>query len=63
MANNKKDKKLVRVTISVDPDDYVSIEEMAKNSNLSTAWLIRQAMHEYLANHSNNPAISIALDK
>ena len=63
MANNKKDKKLVRVTISVDPDDYVSIEEMAKKSNLSTAWLISQAMHEYLANHSNNPAISIALDK
>jgi Ribbon-helix-helix protein, copG family len=63
MANIKKDKTLVRITVSVDPDDYASIEDMAKKSNLSIAWLIRQAMREYLVNHSNNPAIRIALDQ
>ncbi len=63
MANIKKAKTLVRVTVSVDPEDYGSIEAMAKKSNLSSAWLIRQAMHEYLVNHFHNAVISIALDK
>ncbi len=37
-----------RVTLTVDPDDYDAINEMAKRSDLSASWLIRRSMREFL---------------
>jgi len=48
MANRKKDKPFIRVTISVDPDDYRAIEALAQQEDRSAAYLIRQSMRDFL---------------
>ena len=45
----------MRVTISVDPFDYRAMETLAQNNDLSTAWLIRHAMREFLERESGQP--------
>jgi len=61
MANRKKEKKLTRITISVDPDDYASMDQLAANSGFSTSWLIRQAMREFLERRVSDETINISL--
>jgi len=60
MANRKKEKTLTRITISVDPDDYAGMERLAENSRVSTSWLIRQAMREFLERREGDEAINIS---
>jgi predicted transcriptional regulator len=62
MANRKKEKKLVRVTLSVDPDDYAGINNLAINSGFSASWLIRRAMREFLERQQKEKTIQINLD-
>jgi metal-responsive CopG/Arc/MetJ family transcriptional regulator len=52
MANKKKDKPLVRVTVSLDPEIYGSFEDIAEQEERSTASLIRKAMKDYLENEN-----------
>lgn len=40
--------RLVRVTISLDPEDYAAFERLGEHARLSRSWLIRKAMREYL---------------
>jgi predicted transcriptional regulator len=61
MANRKKEKKLTRITISVDPNDYASMERLAENSRFSTSWLIRQAMREFLERRGTDKTINVSL--
>jgi hypothetical protein len=42
------EKKLVRRTFSVDPDDYEAFEKLGEENSLSAAWLIRKSMKEFL---------------
>jgi hypothetical protein len=37
MANKKKERPLIRATISVDPDDYEAMERLTGNCGLSTS--------------------------
>ncbi len=62
MANRKKDKKLVRVTLSVDPDDYAAMDVLAKKTSLSTARLVRQAMREFLEKYQTESSLMIELN-
>ncbi len=48
VANKKKDKNLVRVTVSLDPDDYKAFEQLAVKEERSAAWFIRRSMREFL---------------
>jgi predicted transcriptional regulator len=48
MANRRKEKPMIRVMISVDPDEYAEIEQMALCEERSTAWVIRKAMRDYI---------------
>lgn len=41
-------KTLRRVTLTVDPDDYATIENLAKRSKVSASWLVRRSMREFL---------------
>lgn len=52
MANKKKDNPLVRVTVSLDPDDYRAFEALAEREDRSIAYTIRRAMAEYLQSSS-----------
>ena len=48
MPRPKKDNPLRRVTVSIDPEDYSQMEEMARRHGRSTAWLIRLSMKDFL---------------
>ena len=61
MARPKKDNKLMRVTVSVDPSDYRRIEEIASSGGLSAAWMIRQAMKEFLERHENAETVKVGI--
>jgi predicted transcriptional regulator len=41
-----------RITISIDPQQYAAIEELATQEERSFAWIIRKAVQEYLANRA-----------
>lgn len=40
--------RLVRVTISLDREDYVAFERLGERARLSRSWLIRKAMRDFL---------------
>jgi metal-responsive CopG/Arc/MetJ family transcriptional regulator len=47
-AKAKDPKKMMRITISIDPDEYQAVEVMAEKDERSAAWVIRKAVREYL---------------
>jgi len=61
MAKQRKDKTLRRVTVSVDPDDYAAMERLAVNSEVTTAWLVRRAMREFLVRYENEAKLEVPL--
>jgi flagellar basal body-associated protein FliL len=46
-------RRLVRVTISLDVEDYAAFENLGEKAQLSRSWLIRKAMREYLDRNSD----------
>jgi hypothetical protein len=61
MANKRKDKPLRRVTVSVDRDDYAALEHLAERRDVTTAWLIRRAMREFLERYSESKTLEVPL--
>lgn len=59
MSTRKISKPLRRVTLTVDPDDYSAIDELAKQSDVSASWLIRRSMKEFLDRHTEDERIEI----
>ena len=59
--SKKKQQPLIRVTISVDKNDYETMEGLAKDCELSTARLIRQAMSEFIERRMKDNKVSIAI--
>jgi predicted transcriptional regulator len=43
-----------RITISIDPEQYAAVEELATQEERSCAWIIRKAVQEYLNKKSSN---------
>lgn len=54
MPKLKDPKKMMRITISIDPEEYQAVENMAEKDERSAAWVIRKAVREYLANHTQD---------
>lgn len=48
MPRPKDPKKMTRITISIDPDEYEAVEKLAKKDERSASWVIRKAVREYL---------------
>jgi len=48
MPNRRKDKPMIRITVSVEPDVYAEIEKKALAEERSAAWVIRKAMRQYV---------------
>lgn len=38
----------VRLSVSIDPSDYDAIKKMAEELDLSSAWLVRRAVSEFV---------------
>lgn len=54
-----------RVTVSVTPRDYDTLNTLAEKDDVSVSWVVRRAIHEYLRRHQQ-PARAVrqpALDK
>ena len=41
-------KPLKRVTLTVDPDDHMALEALARRSDVSISWLVRRSIREFL---------------
>lgn len=46
----------VRVSISLDPNDYADIKNIARSGRVSVAWVVRDAVARYL--DSRTPLLS-----
>jgi hypothetical protein len=44
-----------RVTISVTPGDYDTLNTLADRDDVSVSWVIRRAIHEYLRRYHQPP--------
>jgi len=40
-----------RLTITLDSEDRLALDQLAKETDRSLAWIVRAALHEYLSNH------------
>lgn len=40
-----------RVTVSVTPEDYNTLNMLANQGDVSVSWVVRRAVHEYLQRH------------
>lgn len=54
-------KRLVRVTISLDKDDYASVGALAEQVEISSSWLIRQAIRDFLDKYGEHGQPELAL--
>lgn len=39
---------MMRITISIDPDEYRAVERLAERDERSSAWVIRKAVKEFV---------------
>lgn len=54
-------KRLARVTISVDKDDYAALGTLANQMEISASWLIRQAIRDFLDKYGEQSQPELAL--
>ena len=45
--------KSVRVSVSLPKEQHQQIQMLAENNSLSVAWLVRQAVNEFLEKNDN----------
>lgn len=48
-AKPKEEKKTVRTSVTVSAGDYREIEAIAERKKVSVAWVVRDAVEQYLA--------------
>jgi len=53
--------RMKRVTLTLDPKDWCSFEELGRDSSMSTALLIRLAMKEFLQRRRNGRSIEVKI--
>lgn len=49
MPRPKTERKITRLSVSLDDRDYQAVRELAKAYDVSTAWIMRRAVAAYLA--------------
>ena len=61
MSRTNRPPPMKRVTLTVDPEDHRLFERLARNSNVSTSWLLRRSMREFLERHKHDDHLSIPI--
>jgi predicted transcriptional regulator len=59
MAGGKK--RFIRATISVDREDYAELGALAQRIEVSSSWLIRQALRDFLDKYREHGQPELAL--
>ncbi len=54
-------KSLIRVTISVDKDDYAAVGTLAEQAKVSASWPISQAIRDFLDKYGEHGQPELAL--
>ena len=54
-------RRLIRVTVSVDKEDYAAVGTLAQRMEVSASWLIRQAMRDFLEKYGPHGQPELAL--
>ena len=52
VTTSDRTKRPVRTTVTVKSDDYAELERIAKAKKVSVAWVIRDAVTEYLSSRT-----------
>jgi hypothetical protein len=58
MKKNARTKKVVRASVSFSPDDYAGLERVADAMKVSIAWVVRDAVTQYLKAELRAPTIA-----
>lgn len=61
MPNPKKQKPMKRITVTVDPDDYVTFELLAQQGHVTASWLIRRSMREFLERQETEDFVAVPI--
>ena len=48
MGRPRTDRKVTRISVSLDDQDYRALREIADQNDVSAAWIIRRALADYL---------------
>lgn len=48
MGRPKTDRKIMRMSVSLDDRDYQALRQIAETNDVSTAWLVRRAVSDFL---------------
>jgi len=51
MPRPKGHRKVVRLSVTLDEQDHTEVKRLAAELDLSTAWLIRRAVSEFIEKH------------
>ena len=63
MSSRKKSLPIKKVTLTVDPDDYVAIDKCAHKSDVSASWIIRRSIREFLERHCSEIQLEVPLTR
>jgi len=59
MARPKSNRRTVRLSVTLDEDDYKVVRDMAESMDLSTAWMVRRAVTEFIERHGTEDAMPL----
>jgi predicted transcriptional regulator len=59
MARPKSNRRTVRLSVTLDEDDYKVVRDMAESMDLSTAWMVRRAVTEFIERHGREDAMPL----
>lgn len=54
MPNQQRSEPPVRVTVSLEPGDHAELLRLARQADVSLAWLLRRASREFIERHSKH---------
>ena len=63
MPRPKSDKRVVRLSVTLNEDDHAELCKLAGELDLSVAWVIRRAIADFVAAHSEEDAPELPLKK
>ncbi len=61
MPRPKSNKRVARLSVSLDQDDHATLKRMAEKLDLSTAWVVRRAVSEFIDKHGNGAESNLPL--
>ena len=61
MARPKSDRRSVRLSVTLDEEDHAALSGLATALDLSTAWVVRRAVFEFMARRGEEPKAELPL--